>query len=632
MESVISAAEGVKKRTRSSSRTSTTASASKKSKTAPGPFSPAQSSQPLAPRTSRSRAPASASVFGQAPYEGEPPADHVTSPFSLSTRSQPILTSSQEASAQEPTASLSQVSTQSAPALLPLRTTWTTEEGDDSVSERSLSPPHIPATRLDIPATRLDIPADQFEDFKRIMFEGQQRAAARQESDSHRIYAMQQQFSEQFACLEQRLTQQVLSHCQSMDPNPRTAALHTRQLSQPLPAPTVVPVSQETADPGPQWEYTEPDYSDDWQESDGEEPLEVAPSDAPTKGEVQTVLEILRDALGISVAVTEPKPPAEKTRFSIFAKGKLAAEQPQPLAFPIDPGVADRATDISIKKSRPSGAELHILQDEQAAVVSNTPIPEDVWDRLLLNNKARISGGTGSTTQEKRVCRLSDKKDAEAESDLSWFGDAAVHGIEASALTLYIGEWLSRVEDGSVVTTQQVRTFMIAIQTKFQRRALDQFFKISQQSTNLRRNLILPLCGIPEVAKARFKALTLVGHDLFAGSFQDLVTSEAARRDSYKKTTDSFQKTSCDLEKDQVPAQPFRDTPRRGRHGGRSGNSRRQRPQQSYVPYSQQQQQQPQQSQQQSNSQGRRDYSKPYKPYTSKPRRGRGRRGGRKRD
>ena len=82
MESVISAAEGVKKRTRSSSKTSTTASASKKSKTAPGPFSPAQSSQPLAPRTpKRSRAPASASVYGQAPYEGEPSADHAASSF-----------------------------------------------------------------------------------------------------------------------------------------------------------------------------------------------------------------------------------------------------------------------------------------------------------------------------------------------------------------------------------------------------------------------------------------------------------------------------------------------------------------------------------------------------------------------
>ena len=103
----ISATKGVKKRTRSSSKTPTiTSSATDKTKTAPmGLFPPAQSSQPLAPRTfKRSRAPASASVYGQAPYEGEPSAEHAASPFSLSVRSQPILTLSQEASAQEPTA------------------------------------------------------------------------------------------------------------------------------------------------------------------------------------------------------------------------------------------------------------------------------------------------------------------------------------------------------------------------------------------------------------------------------------------------------------------------------------------------------------------------------------------------
>ena len=208
-----------------------------------------------------------------------------------------------------------------------------------------------------------------------MMFEEQQRAAARQESDSHRFYAMQHQFAEQFARLEQHLTQQVLSQCQSMDPNPRTATLHTRQLPQPtLPAPTVV----QPTDPVPQWEYTEPDYSDELQESDEEGPLEVAPSDAPTKGEVQAVLEILRDALGISVTATEPKPSEEKVRFSIFTKGKLAAVQPQPLAFPIDPGVADRAADISIKKSRPLGAELHILQDDLLQIFFQASLDQGV--------------------------------------------------------------------------------------------------------------------------------------------------------------------------------------------------------------------------------------------------------------
>ena len=109
MESVISAAQGfqwrrwVKKRTRSSSKTPTiTSSATEYMKTAPmGLYPPAHYSEALT--SYRSRAPASASVYGQAPYEGEPSADHAASPLSLSVRCQPILTLSQDASALEPT-------------------------------------------------------------------------------------------------------------------------------------------------------------------------------------------------------------------------------------------------------------------------------------------------------------------------------------------------------------------------------------------------------------------------------------------------------------------------------------------------------------------------------------------------
>ena len=112
---------------------------------------------------------------------------------------------------------------------------------------------------------------------------------------------------------------------------------------------------------------------------------------------------------------------------------------------------------------------------------------------------------------------------------------------------------------------------MLALLAKLQRRSLDQLLKIGQQTTNLRRNLILPLCGITEVAKPKFKTLTLVGHDLFAGSFQSLVTDEAARRDSLKKTT-------FDQDKEQGKGQPFHDFPRpRGRRGGRNRSAKRQR-------------------------------------------------------
>ena len=111
------------------------------------------------------------------------------------------------------------------------------------------------------------------------------------------------------------------------------------------------------------------------------------------------------------------------------------------LVFPIDPAVSKRAATISLKKSKPLGAELKILQNDHAAVV---------WDRLLSFGKAKVTGGTSATNQDKRICRLVDKADAETEYNMSWIGEAAKHRVEASTLALYIREWMLRVERGTI--------------------------------------------------------------------------------------------------------------------------------------------------------------------------------------
>ena len=109
MESVISAAEGVKKRTRSSSKTpTTTSSATEKTKTAPmGLFRLHSLHSPWHPELLNGRGPR------RQLRSTDRPLTRVSHPrtmqphlFSLSVRSQPILTLSQEASAQEPTATL----------------------------------------------------------------------------------------------------------------------------------------------------------------------------------------------------------------------------------------------------------------------------------------------------------------------------------------------------------------------------------------------------------------------------------------------------------------------------------------------------------------------------------------------
>ena len=158
MAAVESVAEAVKKRVHSTSKSK--APAAKRTKTAlEGPSSPSQSSQTTGRRTPRSKAPAAASVFGQAPFEGEPPSGraavsvfgqapfeeeppsgHTASSFTTPVLSQATSALSQVAlPALEPTVQ-SQPSILSDPVVPPAQADWTVEEGEDCASERSFSP------------------------------------------------------------------------------------------------------------------------------------------------------------------------------------------------------------------------------------------------------------------------------------------------------------------------------------------------------------------------------------------------------------------------------------------------------------------------------------------------------------
>ena len=125
------------------------------------------------------------------------------------------------------------------------------------------------------------------------------------------------------------------------------------------------------------------------------------------------------------------------------------------------------------------------------------------------------------------------------ETDLEWFGCAADCGIEASALIIYIFEWLHRMEKDFITNPSSgVRLHMLAMLAKLQRRSLAQHLRVSIQSTFLQRDRILPFCGIPEVALQRCQTLQAARWSgLFAGAFQSTFTNEASRRDTLLKTT-----------------------------------------------------------------------------------------------
>ena len=514
---------------------------------------------------SKHRAPSSASVYGEAPDPGTAETSSATAAsigasgvFNTGTGTgvstaplhQSILSSSQGTlgiSSQIATQPAGFLSTTDAcgAGTVPEFFEDAEEEEDDNFSGFSVSPPRGGT-------------ADELEHFRAEM-RGQQEQALRDQRD-------------QFSLFQSQLFQQIQNIYRAQPPvQPVQQAPHfelpTIQQAPQFALPAVEAPLPYPAIEYPGWEDEEYDYADYGEDDDGssefiEEPrLPASNSNFLSVSEVRATLEVLRDTLGLTVtAATEPQTPGSLTTVSSFIPPSTS------LAFPVDPEVVARAEAIACGPLRPKppGAALTVLPSETAPVASSTPIPSDVWDRLIAFKKAKVAAaGTGPQRPGARKCSLVDKVAADTEANLTWMGEAAKYGIEASSFMLYIVEWLLRVEKGLIIPapTNPVRLLMLSTLAKLQRRSLDQHLRVSLQAVNLRRNLILPLCGIPEVAMQRFQSLTLVGDDLFAGVFQQTIANEAERRDALQKTT--FTESS--------PAgrsgRPFRGYPRgRGGH------------------------------------------------------------------
>ena len=458
MSAVESVAEAVKKRVRSSSKTRAPA---KRTKSTLEELTPPPAGQP-------SKAPAAASVFGQAPFEGEPPLSHAsasqaTAVFSHASASQATPVFSQATSVLSRVTSALSQNTPTGPRTRGTESALDSHTSSSAATASSLGrggrgeclralllppPPRVPDFRQEL------------DDFRNTIRAEQRQTAARQEqaflAASDRFYYMHSRTS---------------SHsCNSFCYNRCT--VNSRR---PLVFNQPYHHHHHLLSP---WTY----HGGNTRSKTTSMIRTRKATRSPYKPHPQTLrprersspsLESSMNTLGIAVTAPEAEPaPDVGTVFS----DEIAPDSS--LVFPIDPAVSKRAATISLKKSKPIGAELKILQNDHAAVVSNTPIPDNVWDQLLSFDKAKVTGGTSATNQDKRICRLADKADAETEYNLSWIGEAAKHGVEASTLALYIGEWMLRVKRGTITPTPEVKAFMLALLAKLQRRSLDQLLKI----------------------------------------------------------------------------------------------------------------------------------------------------------
>ena len=291
----------------------------------------------------------------------------------------------------------------------------------------------------------------------------------------------------------------------------------------------------------PQSDFSEPDserYDEGDQASEGsfesdasEQRFPTSNSDDPGTAEIQAVLGVLRDSLGLPVA-----PPVEQP--SGFFTSSHSVSRPS-LSVPVASEIkarADHLASFSELQDKPHGAHIPVSEDANAVLTSTQPIPDDAWDRLIAFKKAKVSS---SSTAFIRKCRLMDVEQDRAHKDLLRFNSCASYGVSASMLLMYVVEWFNREEQGLLLQqpSSSVRSLMLGMLAKLSRRCMDQFLKVSFHATRLRRARVLPLLGLPEIARQRFRALSPVGSDLFGGAFQATVSNEAERVKALKETT-----------------------------------------------------------------------------------------------
>lgn len=508
--SISNPAETVKRRSRPAGTISPSQPRAKSSKT----------SSSKKARSERPRPPSSASVYGTDPDPGSPrgSADSVSAAASQPAESSPLFPS----------------------PLFPSASATILPEAEGSVAG-------APAVPQDPPPPSDFSFREEFEGFRRrFETESLQALQAAFDSQSQRMFARQEDFNRRVEALLTARTPSVpgrppFASAPAAPPRP----LPSRSVPRPLPSfPSDAYGYSDSEDEGAQPLYAEAFSDEDSEEGEYEDDYE---SDTPlpdplstsslTRSEVRSVLEVLRDSLGLSVeppAAAAAAAPAV-TQHSVFFTSAAAPSPTGRVCLPIDPSVGQRTTQLAATKSlpsRPAGSSSVLpLLPGSADLVSPMPVPRDAWDRLLAFGKAK-------SKPESSSCSLVDTSAAKFEGNLAWFSSAASHGAELCALHLYVAEWLHRTERGLLPSPSPGEvSLMLGVAAKLARCSLDQHLRVWIQANRLRRSHLLPLCDLPPAASQRFAVLPFTGPDLFCGRFQELVVGEAERSKALKETT-----------------------------------------------------------------------------------------------
>ncbi|XP_071826664.1 uncharacterized protein [Apostichopus japonicus] len=268
--------------------------------------------------------------------------------------------------------------------------------------------------------------------------------------------------------------------------------------------------------------------------------------------------EIFRRHLGFDEPELQPQRPARVSKLTSTGE---ASQRPKS-TMPVDPSCYDRFEAVAEKRrwtAFPAKAERAVR------------VPEEVWKELFkcpsipqeAKEKLRADQGASSSSSA-HIFKHQDQR--KLDDLLVDFDTAARAGMKFTSVLMLTAEVLMRYhqqlpQDEGQVTRPETGQLLLML-SPLVRLAFDQFARVAVRSVKARRENVVSSIRWPSIeAKTRMLSLPSLGDDLFAGSFQQKLQEEVARRETLAKS--EFRSSERSKPR---PQRPRESRPSRGRN------------------------------------------------------------------
>ena len=262
---------------------------------------------------------------------------------------------------------------------------------------------------------------------------------------------------------------------------------------------------------------------------------EPAIPDELAQGEFDKVILELNRALGLGTVFEPAVATGSLGSWARVGPSSLSStEPPQPL-LTLTGNVWDRCAAIAQRPvtSCPRNLDrmIRVSEDQYKCLIQTPSLPQEAWDRLVLNRKAKVvQGAEGAPPSFK----FQDSQREAADSDLRAFDRSARFGLKVASLQHLLAEWFTNHAETAPLPLRALMCRALSLSVTA---SCDQFARVAVRASVLRRRNVLPTLGMSAIAEGALKGAPILGGDLFGGTFAKVLEDDVLRRETFNKTS-----------------------------------------------------------------------------------------------